>query len=433
MPSLHKKPCPVCGTIFQPIRKNNEYCSGGCRIKAHRERHALEEPSFMKPTSIKPKVSPLPIVKPEPATVLETNPRTSFKNSDFTDIGVKEYIPNPAYVRAEKDYLQHVNHTLKLIEQQDNLESEIKSLTGVSASIIGSILGGLIAVGLSLWLIYHKAKSNWLWYLLLIPALILGAIPGGTLAVFAYFGNDKVNKLSEAAQKRQELTLLKQEITASKEKELEAKIKRDAVQKQIAKYDTTSDISEYADYEDISSQKAISLESLKKKVFKTLEFTGKWQTLVGTPEANFCCMVYGKPGQGKSYFTLELSEYLSKHFGQVLFNSSEEGASLSLQNKISNFDMKHIFLGDAKNINDLQLLLSKSPYKFVVIDSVNHMNISPEDLRKLRGLHPDKGFICIHQSTKGGDFKGGNEYEHDADISIRIDNRIAECKKTRYK
>ena len=57
-------------------------------------------------------------------------------------------------------------------------------------------------------------------------------------------------------------------------------------------------------------------------------------------------MVYDKLGQGKSYFTLELLEYLASNFGTVLFNSSEEGASLSLQNKINSFDMTNIYLED---------------------------------------------------------------------------------------
>jgi predicted ATP-dependent serine protease len=163
-----------------------------------------------------------------------------------------------------------------------------------------------------------------------------------------------------------------------------------------------------------------------------LPFSGKWKDLMGTPEANFYMMVYGSPGHGKSYFTLELSEYLAHHFGKVLFNSSEEGVSLSLQNKINHFDMENIYLGDAKDINSLQYLLSQSPYKFVVIDSVNHMGITAKDLRKLIGLHPDKGFICVLQSIKNGDYKGAKEFEHDVDISIKIDKRVAKCGKTRY-
>ena len=297
----------------------------------------------------------------------------------------------------------------------------------------GIILGGLGTVALGFATIYFKAKNTSpLWYLLIIPAAIVGAMAGGALSVASYFGSDKAQKLAQANEKEKELLELEQEILNSKAQEEDIKIERDAVNKQIARYEKITIDEEYVEFQDVSNQKAISLESLKSKKFKTLEFTDKWQELIGTPEANFCMMVYGKPGQGKSYFTLELSEYLASNFGTVLFNSSEEGSSLSLQNKISNFNMENIFLGSANDVNSLQFLLTKSPYKFVVIDSVNHMNITPEDLRKLRGLHPTKGFICILQSTKNGDFKGSNEYEHDADISIKIENRKPECMKTRY-
>lgn len=95
--------------------------------------------------------------------------------------------------------------------------------------------------------------------------------------------------------------------------------------------------------------------------------------------------------------------------------------------------MDNIYLGDAMNLSSLQHLLTNSSYKFVVIDSVSHMSITPKELRKLRALHPTKAFICILQATKSGDFKGSNEFEHDAEISIKIEDRKAECMKTRYK
>ena len=60
------------------------------------------------------------------------------------------------------------------------------------------------------------------------------------------------------------------------------------------------------------------------------------------------------------------------------------------------------------------------------------MSITFKELRKLRGLHPTKSFICILQTAKNGDFKGSNEFEHDVDISIKIDDRKIECIKTRY-
>ena len=54
-------------------------------------------------------------------------------------------------------------------------------------------------------------------------------------------------------------------------------------------------------------------------------------------------------------------------------------------------------------------------------------------LGPIRDLQPNKGFICIFQSTKDGSFKGSSKYEHDADISIIIENRKLQFAKNRYK
>lgn len=431
MSKLPKKNCPTCGSLFQQRNENHEYCSGSCRTKAFRQRHEMEEPSFLN-QSKKSEESSFKKESSADAT------KMSHDNiSDFSEIGITEYIPNPAYVRIFKEHSDCIEHRLGLQRHKETLQSDIYRLSGGTAKVAGAILGGLaVLAGGYAYMLFQTKKGNaikrTLFWILLIPATIIGILAGGALAVVSYFGSEKVQKLAEAEEIALKVSAIDQELLVLQDKEKLLKIERDAIQKQIALYDKIIPEGEYVPFEEVSSQKAISLESLKSKKFKTLPFSGKWKDLIGTPEANFCTMVYGNPGQGKSYFTLELSEYLAHNFGTVLFNSSEEGASLSLQNKINNFDMENIYLGDVKDINSLQFLLTKSPYKFVVIDSINHMGITPEDLRKLRGLHPDKGFICILQSTKSGDFKGGNEFEHDADISIKIDKRVAECKKTRY-
>ena len=436
MVKFSKRACSICGTIFQPRSEVHEYCSGSCRTEGHRKRHAIEEPSFLN-NAKKPTEASLKVV--EDVSPQSPNKPHSITNTvlDFRDIGVTEYIANPAYIKAAKEYSTCLENIQILEKKLQKLNSEFNNLSGINAKIRGALIVGLATVGLGFGFIYLKAKKsktliNKMLYLLLIPVGILGMFVGGTLGATVYFGSNKAKKLAEATKKKQEVLQLEQEILNLKAKEKDIKIERDAVQKQIARYEKISPDVTYDDFQDLTNQKAISLESLKSKKFNTLKFTDKWKDLIGTPEANFCMMVYGKPGQGKSYFTLELSEYLASKYGTVLFNSSEEGSSLSLQNKIADFNTENIFLGSADHVNSLQFLLTKSPYKFVVIDSVNHMNLTPEDLRKLRGLHPSKAFICILQSTKGGDFKGSNEYEHDADISIKIENRKPECMKTRY-
>ena len=337
MPKFPKRACSICGTIFQPRREIHEYCSGSCLTEGYRKRHAIEEPLFLN-NAKKPTETPLKVVKDVPFQSPNKPHSTIDTVLNFGDIGVTEYIANPAYVKAAKEYAACLENIQMLEKKLQNLNSEINNLSGISAKVTGALFGGLATLGLGFGFIYLKAKKgkiliSKILYLLLIPVGILGIIVGGALGVAAYFGSDKAKKLAEAQKKKQEALPLEQEILNLKAKEKDIKIERDAVQKQIARYEKISPDVIYNDFQDLSNQKAISLESLKSKKFKTLEFSDKWQVLVGTPEANFCMMVYGKPGQGESYFTLELSESLASNFGTVLFNSSEEGASLSLQKK----------------------------------------------------------------------------------------------------
>ena len=435
MSKFLKKVCSnsTCGTIFQPRREDHEYCSSSCRTQAFRKRHELEEPSFLSPLK-KSIGTPLKAVEAIPSDFPNNTHSTIDRIPDFINIGVTEYIANPAYVKSAKEYHACLDNTLLLERKRRDIKSEINKLNGGSSRAKGTILGGLVAVGLALTTMYSKSKSvNTIWLIAVIPLAVVGGFIGRALWVAAHFGSNKAQKLAEANEKEIELLQIEQQILISKTKEKDVKIERDTVQQQIARYDKIIKDEDYIAYQDVTNQKAIPLESLKNKKFETLPFSDKWEELIGTPAANFCMMISGKPGQGKSYFSLELSAYLASNFGTVLFNSSEEGASLSLQNKTNSFDITNIYLGEAKDVNSLQLLLSNSPYRFVVIDSVNDMNISPQELRKLRGLHPTKGFICIFQSTKDGSFKGSSKYEHDADISIIIENRKLQFSKNRFK
>lgn len=260
---------------------------------------------------------------------------TTHKTLDFGDIGVTEYIPNPAYVKIAKEHQACLENIQTLEKKHQELNTEVKKLSGVNAKIIGAIIGSLTTVGLTFLFIYTKAKQgdrnqSSIWYLLLIPAGILGIIVGGALSVAAYFGSDKAKKIVASREKKLEILELDQEILVLKAKEKDVWIECNAVQKQIAKYAKIARDEDDIEFQNFTNQKAIPLESLKSKKFKTLDFSGKWKDLIGTPETNFCLMVYGKPGQDKSYFTLELSEYLASNFGTVLFNSSEEaGRSLT--------------------------------------------------------------------------------------------------------
>ena len=61
-----------------------------------------------------------------------------------------------------------------------------------------------------------------------------------------------------------------------------------------------------------------------------------------------------------------------------------------------------------------------SKYDFVFLDSVNKLGLSPEDLEELKHNYPETSFVYIFQTTKMGNFRGGNEFQHDVDVVIEV-------------
>jgi hypothetical protein len=51
---------------------------------------------------------------------------------------------------------------------------------------------------------------------------------------------------------------------------------------------------------------------------------------------------------------------------------------------------------------------------------VTKLGLSPKDLENLEKENPGKSFIYVHQSTKGGNFRGSNDYQHDVDMVVNF-------------
>ena len=149
--------------------------------------------------------------------------------------------------------------------------------------------------------------------------------------------------------------------------------------------------------------------------FDTLGFTGKWLELIGDPSTNFTSMVFGKPKMGKSYLCVDFAGYLARNHGKVLYVAKEEGLDYTLQQKLNDKNVKHPNLFVASILpNDL------SSYDFIFLDSVTKLGLTPEDLNNLKKQNPLKSFIFIFQSTKEGNFRGANAFQHDVDVVIEV-------------
>ena len=149
--------------------------------------------------------------------------------------------------------------------------------------------------------------------------------------------------------------------------------------------------------------------------FNSIGFTGKWLDLIGDPSPGFTAMVFGKPKMGKSYLCVDFAGYLARNHGTVLYVANEEKLDATLQMKLNDKDVKHenLFVSD-------YLPEDLSKYQFIILDSVNKLGLNPKDLDNLKRKNPGKSFIFIFQTTKDGNFKGANSYQHDVDVVIEI-------------
>lgn len=177
----------------------------------------------------------------------------------------------------------------------------------------------------------------------------------------------------------------------------------------------------------IPSNGVMSSMDFKNMQFKTLGFVGKYRKLIGDPAKGFSAMVYGKPKMGKSFLCVDFAGYLARNHGKVLYVAKEEGLDMTLQDKLKAKDVAHPNLFVAQDIpGDL------TPYEFIFFDSVNKLGLSVQDLTILRQNNPQKSFVYIFQTTKEGNFRGGNEFQHDVDIVIEVPEKGLAVQNGRY-
>lgn len=159
----------------------------------------------------------------------------------------------------------------------------------------------------------------------------------------------------------------------------------------------------------------MSSEDIVNLQFNKLGFTGKWLKLIGNPSVGFRTMIFGKPKMGKSYLAVDYAGYLARNHGTVLYVAREEGIDDTLQQKLKDKNVAHpdLYVSD-------YLPEDLSEYDFVFLDSVNKLGLTPEDLDRLDKEYPYTSFTEIFQTTKQGNFRGGNEFQHDVDVVIEI-------------
>lgn len=152
--------------------------------------------------------------------------------------------------------------------------------------------------------------------------------------------------------------------------------------------------------------RGISVKTLLGKTFNTFKFDGIWQEVLGEQERSGIWVVYADEKNYKTYFTLKLSEYLTK-FENVNYISGEEGTGFTFQQnaKRMQIDFKNpkIKFYNFLLIEEIEEILSKrQAAKIMVIDNATSYidDLKSATLRKLIRDFPKTLFIIICHKEK---------------------------------
>ncbi|AMO19438.1 hypothetical protein [Flavobacterium columnare] len=152
--------------------------------------------------------------------------------------------------------------------------------------------------------------------------------------------------------------------------------------------------------------RGISVKTLLSKTFKTFEFDGIWNDVLGQQERNGIWVIYADEKNYKTSFTLMLSKYLT-NFEKVNYISAEEGTGFTFQQTVArmniNFDNPRIKFYKFLEMDELEKVLkNREAGKVTVIDNATSYvdELKSADLRRLLKKYPKQLFIIIAHKEK---------------------------------
>ena len=151
-----------------------------------------------------------------------------------------------------------------------------------------------------------------------------------------------------------------------------------------------------------------------------LGFEGDWKELFGNPPKGFNVMIHAAKKQGKSSLMLQFAQYLAANFGTVWYAAIEEGLLPSFTEK-----RQRLKIGHPDLIIRNYLTHDLSGFDFVIIDSVNRGGLKPKQVQDLMNEYPDVSFLLIFQHTKAGSHRGSEEWAHDVDVVVTVEDKVA--------
>jgi DNA replication protein DnaC len=184
--------------------------------------------------------------------------------------------------------------------------------------------------------------------------------------------------------------------------------------------------------------KKLGIKQMMQKTFTIIKnLSPKLTEALGELEDCFDCIVYGKSGNGKTSFVIQVVKELVMlgKVGKVLYITYEEGHGKTLQDLIKRFGLdelgNNIEFMDHATFDELYTLLNKrQSSKVVVIDSIQYARFTLDQCHQLkeRFIKGKKKKIIIYISHCDGSLPKGavaKSIEYDANIKVFVDKNIA--------
>lgn len=172
--------------------------------------------------------------------------------------------------------------------------------------------------------------------------------------------------------------------------------------------------------------RALTVKEVLNKKRQTFPFDGKWADAFGQPERTGVWFIWGRSGNGKTSFVMQLIAELCK-YDRVAFDSMEEGDSLSMRQKLVRHGLSQVgsrfHLLNAEPMNELRERLSRrKSYNIIVIDSFQYTQMSYRDYIQFKEQFKDKLIIFISHAK--GSLPRGSAAEgvmYDATLKIWVE------------
>lgn len=179
-------------------------------------------------------------------------------------------------------------------------------------------------------------------------------------------------------------------------------------------------------------RRAYSPREIGKLAYCVLPWEGDWARVFGRPDVNATWLIQGQSASGKSSFVMQLAKELCK-YGSVLYESYEEGVSLSFQERVQRYKMneeqgRFRVAMDTGAQEVRERLEKRKSAKFIIVDSFQESGWTYEEARDLVRAFPNKGFLFICQEGRGQPLgKPALRLKYLAGVKVKVSGLKAYC------